>query len=45
MGRKYRARSSENVVDELEYISTELPEVREIFIEDDTFTADKKKNS
>lgn len=43
MGRKYRARSSENVVDELEYISTGLPEVREIFIEDDTFTADKKR--
>lgn len=43
MGRKYRVRSVENVVDELEYISKELPEVREIFIEDDTFTVNKKR--
>jgi len=43
MGRKYRVRSSENVVDELEYISKELPNVREIFIEDDTFTVNKKR--
>ena len=43
MGRKYRVRSAENVLDELEYISKELPEVREIFIEDDTFTVNKKR--
>lgn len=42
MGRKYRVRSVENIVDEFEYIRTELPEVREVFIEDDTFTIDKK---
>ena len=38
MGRKYRVRSAENIVDEFQYISKEMPEVREIFIEDDTFT-------
>lgn len=43
MGRKYRVRSVNNVVDEFEYISNELPEVKEIFIEDDTFTIDKRR--
>lgn len=38
MGRKHRVRSTKNVVDEFEYIVSELPEVNEIFIEDDTFT-------
>ena len=43
MGRKYRVRSIENVADEFEYIKKELPEVKEIFIEDDTFTLNKKR--
>lgn len=43
MGRKYRVRSVENVVDEFEYIANELSEVKEIFIEDDTFTLSKKR--
>lgn len=43
MGRKYRVRSVKNVVDEFEYITKELPEVNEIFIEDDSFTIDKKR--
>lgn len=42
MGRKYRARSAENIADEFEYIQEELPEVKEIFLEDDTFTINKK---
>lgn len=42
-GRKYRLRSAQNVVDELEYISTELPEVNEVIFEDDTFTANRKR--
>ena len=42
MGRKYRARSAENIADEFEYIQDELPEVKEIFIEDDTFTINNK---
>jgi len=40
LGRKYRLRSPENVVAEFEYILENLPEVREIGIEDDTLTAD-----
>ena len=43
MGRMHRVRSTENVVDEFEYIANELPEVNEIFIEDDTFTISKKR--
>lgn len=42
-GHKYRKRSVENLVAEFAYIERELPQVREIFIEDDTFTVDKKR--
>lgn len=41
--RKYRPRSAQNVVDEFEYIARELPEVKEIGIEDDTFTVDQER--
>lgn len=40
-GRNLRKRSTENFVDELEYIHNKMPHIKEIFIEDDTFTADK----
>lgn len=43
MGRKYRVRGIDNVLDEFEYIENSMPEVKEIFIEDDTFTVDKKR--
>ncbi|HJH25457.1 MAG TPA: B12-binding domain-containing radical SAM protein [Methanophagales archaeon] len=43
MGRKHRVRSVENVVDEFEFVVNKLPEVKEIFIEDDTFTINKKR--
>ncbi len=43
MGRGYRMRSINNVVDEFEYVVAELPQVREIFVEDDTFTMDKPR--
>jgi anaerobic magnesium-protoporphyrin IX monomethyl ester cyclase len=43
MGRKHRVRSVMDVVDEFEYITKELPEVKEIFLEDDTFTINKKR--
>ena len=43
MGRKYRVRSIENVADEFEWIQNNLSEVKEIFIEDDTFTINKKR--
>ncbi|VVB84842.1 Ribosomal protein S12 methylthiotransferase RimO [uncultured archaeon] len=43
MGRKHRVRSVMNVVDEFEYVAKELPEVKEIFLEDDTFTISKRR--
>jgi len=42
-GRRYRARSAENVVEEFQYITEAFPFVKEVFIEDDTFTADRKR--
>jgi len=39
----YRARSPENVVDEFEFIQNELPEVKEVMIEDDTFPISKTR--
>lgn len=39
----YRTRSPENVVDEFEYIQDELPEVKEVMIEDDTFPISKTR--
>ena len=38
--RKYRLRSPGNVVAEFEYIVKNLPEVKEVGVEDDTLTAD-----
>jgi radical SAM superfamily enzyme YgiQ (UPF0313 family) len=43
MSRVYRTRSPENFVDELEFITNEMPEIKEIFIEDDTFTINKQR--
>ena len=43
MGRLFRARSPENFVEELAWISENIPEIKEIFIEDDTFTVDKER--
>lgn len=43
MGRKYRVRSVSSVLDEFEYIADTLPSVKEVFIEDDTFTIDKRR--
>ncbi|MEM0203266.1 MAG: radical SAM protein [Archaeoglobaceae archaeon] len=42
MGRRYRVRSVENVLNELEWIEENLP-VKEVFFEDDTFTISKKR--
>ncbi len=39
----YRPRSIENVVQELEYIQKEMPEVKEIMFEDETFPAVKQR--
>jgi anaerobic magnesium-protoporphyrin IX monomethyl ester cyclase len=43
-GHSYRKRSISNVVDEFEYISHELPQVAEVFLEDDTLTVDQKRS-
>jgi len=41
--RKYRPRSAASVVDEFQWIMENLPEVKEIGIEDDTFTVDQER--
>ena len=38
-GHKYRVRSAQNVADEMAYMKKLLPQVREFFFDDDTFTA------
>lgn len=43
-GHTYRTRSVENVADEFDYISRELPYVKEVFIEDDTLTVNQKRS-
>ena len=43
-GHGYRKRSVENVADEFEFIKKELPQVKEVFIEDDTLTVDHKRS-
>lgn len=42
-GRLFRTRSTKNLVDEFEYILTEMNEIKEIFIEDDTFTVNNER--
>jgi len=42
-GHGYRFRSPENLVNELEYIKKEFPAAKEVFIEDDTLTANRKR--
>ena len=42
-GHKMRYRSIKNVVDEVEYILKEFPDIKEIMFEDDTLTVNKKR--
>lgn len=42
-GHKYRLRSPQNVVEEFKYIAENFSDVKEVVIEDDTFTANKKR--
>ncbi len=42
-GHEYRRRSVTNVADEFEFIANEFPQVKEIFIEDDTLTVDQER--
>ena len=44
-GHQYRTRSAESVVDELQYIEKSFPGVREVFIEDDTLTLNRKRTA
>ncbi len=37
-GHRYRVRSTENVIAEVKWIQDNMPEVKEIFFDDDTFT-------
>jgi len=41
--RRFRPRSAANVVGEFEYVVENLPRVREVEIEDDTFTVDRER--
>jgi anaerobic magnesium-protoporphyrin IX monomethyl ester cyclase len=43
-GHGYRKRSIENVADEFEFIARDLPQVKEIFLEDDTLTVDQRRS-
>jgi radical SAM superfamily enzyme YgiQ (UPF0313 family) len=42
-GHKYRLRSVDNVISEYKYIIENMPEVKEVIIEDDTFTVNKTR--
>ena len=42
-GHEYRRRSVTNVADEFAYIARELPQVKEVFVEDDTLTVDQER--
>jgi radical SAM superfamily enzyme YgiQ (UPF0313 family) len=40
-GQTYNLRSIDNVIEEFKYIESEIPEVRSVMIQDDTFTEDR----
>ena len=42
-GHKYRVRSPQNVIDEVRWIKENMPEVKEIFFDDDTFTDGRQR--
>lgn len=42
-GLKYRARSAQSVAEEILSLPKRLPEIKEVVIEDDTFTADRAR--
>src|SRR4030065_2005894 len=44
-GWKYRTRSPQNIADEFQWIIENMPEVREIGIEDDTFTGSQQRSA
>lgn len=42
-GWKFRMRSPQNIADEFQWVSENMPEIREIGIEDDTFTGSQQR--
>jgi hopanoid biosynthesis associated radical SAM protein HpnJ len=42
-GHSYRTRSVENVLEECSHLKRHFPEMKELFFDDDTFTADPKR--
>ncbi len=42
-GNAYRVRSPDNVVEEFDFIARNFPSVKEVVIEDDTFTVDQRR--
>ena len=42
-GWRYRVRSPQNIADEFQWVVENMPEIREIGIEDDTFTGSQKR--
>jgi hopanoid biosynthesis associated radical SAM protein HpnJ len=42
-GHRYRTRSVENVLGEMDYIKRSLPQVKEVFFDDDTFTDSRQR--
>lgn len=42
-GQRYRFRSPENVIDELNYVKETFPNAKEVFFEDDTLTANRER--
>jgi len=42
-GRKFRLRSIDDVVEEIRFVQTAFPNVKSIFLEDDTLTVNKSR--
>ncbi|MDR3560094.1 MAG: radical SAM protein [Negativicutes bacterium] len=42
-GHQYRLRSAQHVINEIQYIADNFPNVKEVVFEDDTFTSNKKR--
>jgi anaerobic magnesium-protoporphyrin IX monomethyl ester cyclase len=43
MSRHFRMRSAKDLVEEMEWIKKNMPEIKEIFVDDDTMTIDKNR--
>lgn len=43
MGRNYRTRNIDNIIEEIKYIKNEFPDAKEILFDDDTFTTNRNR--